>query len=59
MFQPSSVEILGFVCGAKGTWCSLNDDIAKTVGLKNSGIARLLQIVLCDTIKMVKAFMAR
>lgn len=61
MFQPSSVETFRFVCGAKGTWCSLNDNIAKTVGLKkkNSGITRILQKVLWNTIKMVKAFMAR
>lgn len=37
----------------------MNDGITKIVGLKNSGISRTLQIVLCDNIRMIKAFMAR
>lgn len=55
----SSVELFGFVCGAKGTWCPLNDDITQTVDLKNLGITMILQKVLCDTTRMLKAFMAR
>ncbi|XP_063966137.1 uncharacterized protein LOC135156777 [Lytechinus pictus] len=55
-YNPSTVQVYGFVCGAWGTWCPKNDEVVKILGLSKGRVRDILQKVLCDTIR-IKAFM--
>lgn len=56
-YQAKEVTVLPFPVGARGTWYHKCDTVVKTLDLTKKNIKDILNKVLCDTLRMCRAFM--
>ena len=56
-YKAKDVTIIPFPVGARGTWYHKCDMLVKTLNLTKKNIKDILNKVLCDTLRMCRAFM--